>query len=233
MYTKEQIRQSQLGDLILSSKVKGQYKHIDAIYDAATHNSDLGVEINNYLARSSFSAHVVYRTNFFADELSQLKNKKVASIACGSGLEIQKAYELNPDLNCKFDCYDVDKMALNTLEARNLRNVNPIQLNVVTKAIKKKYDLIYCFGLFDYLHLKLSKRLIKKLFNCLNEGGSLIIGNVDVNASHKEFMSNLLDWHLDYKSQEELLSLGDGLNCDKFIFLDPMRIMNYLKLKKK
>lgn len=232
MFNKEDIKLSQIGNMILSDKIKGQYKHIDAIYDAATHSSDLGVKINNFLARSDFSAHVVYRTNFFADELSQLKGQKVASIACGSGLEIEKAYQLNPNLNCQIDCYDVDEMALNKLRSRGLKNINPIKLNVVNKPIKQKYDLIYCFGLFDYLHLKLSKRLINKLFNCLNKGGSLILGNVDINASHRDFMTNLLEWKLDYKSQEDLLSLGDGLDCSKFIFLDPMKIMNYLKLKK-
>lgn len=232
MYTKEQIRQSQLGDLILSSKVKGQYKHIDAIYDAATHID--GFQYNNYIARSNFAKNVVFRTNFFASELTEFADKKVASVACGSGLEIQRAHEMRPELTYYIDCYDVDKNALHALESRNLKNINTIQKNVVTQPLSKKYDLIYSVGLFDYLSLKLSKRLIKKLFNCLNEGGSLIVGNVDINAPEKEkLMEHQLDWHLDYKSQEELLSLGDGLNCDKFIFLDPMRIMNYLKLKKK
>jgi len=232
MYTREQIKQSQLGDLILSSKVKGQYKHIDAIYDAAIHID--GFQYNNYIASSNYAKNVVFRTNFFASELTDFANKKVASIACGSGLEIQKAYEMRPELTYYLDCYDVDENALHALKSRNLPNINLIQCNAVTQPINKKYDFIYSVGLFDYLSLKLSKRLIKKLFNCLNEGGSLIIGNVDINAPDKErFMEQGLDWHLDYKSQDELLTLGDGLDCDKFVFLDPMRIMNYLKLKKK
>lgn len=234
MYTKEQIRQSQLGDLILSSKIKGQYKHIDAIYDAATHNSGIGVEVNSYIANSNYARNVVFRTNFFASELTEFANKKVASVACGSGLEIQRAHEMRPDLTYYIDCYDVDKNALHALEARGLKNINTIQKNVVTQPLNAKYDFIYSVGLFDYLSLKLSKRLINKLFSCLNDNGSLIIGNVDINAPDKEkFMDQQLDWHLIYKSQEELLSLADGLDCDKFVFLDPMRIMNYLKLKKK
>ena len=74
-----------------------------------------------------------------------------------------------------------------------------------------RYDLVYCAGLFDYLHDQVCKRLMSILYNLLAPGGLLVVTNVtDAMNSSRPFrysLEYLLDWNLVYRNARQAETL--------------------------
>jgi extracellular factor (EF) 3-hydroxypalmitic acid methyl ester biosynthesis protein len=70
------------------------------------------------------------------------------------------------------------------------------------------YDLIYCAGLFDYLGERICKRLMNHFYDILAPGGLLVATNVDACNPIRNIMEYIFEWHLVYRSQEELARLA-------------------------
>jgi len=70
------------------------------------------------------------------------------------------------------------------------------------------YDLIYCAGLFDYLSDQVCKRLMSFLYELLAPGGLLLGTNVSTTNPSRNWMEYVLDWHLVYRSADELSRLA-------------------------
>jgi hypothetical protein len=83
-------------------------------------------------------------------------------------------------------------------------------------------DIIYSLGLFDYLDAKTATVLLQLLYAGLNHGGLLVIGNF---ADHpgRSFMEAGMEWHLIYRSPEELLDLSKAAAPDAhhFVMTEP------------
>jgi len=70
------------------------------------------------------------------------------------------------------------------------------------------YDVVYCAGLFDYLSDRICKRLLEIFYEMLAPGGLLVATNVDASNPDRLKMEYLLDWHLIYRTGEELKALA-------------------------
>jgi extracellular factor (EF) 3-hydroxypalmitic acid methyl ester biosynthesis protein len=70
-----------------------------------------------------------------------------------------------------------------------------------------RYDLIYCAGIFDYLSDRICKRLMNIFYSMLEPGGLLVATNVDASNPSRNGMEYLLEWHLTYRSVEQLKAL--------------------------
>jgi extracellular factor (EF) 3-hydroxypalmitic acid methyl ester biosynthesis protein len=80
----------------------------------------------------------------------------------------------------------------------------------------RKFDLIYCAGLFDYLSDLLCRRITKNLAHMLNDGGSLVFTNVHAKNPNRVIMEHLLDWHLIYRDEEAMQAIcPEGLTPDR------------------
>jgi len=103
----------------------------------------------------------------------------------------------------------------------------------------QRFDLIYSAGLYDYLHDKGARRLTKNLFDLLNPGGTLIIGNFSPNnpPDVRFAMEYLYDWMLIYRDESEMYRLADGIpesDIEKMTLLQEPRGINYfLKIVKR
>jgi chemotaxis methyl-accepting protein methylase len=84
--------------------------------------------------------------------------------------------------------------------------------NVIARGIEgSDYDIIYCAGLFDYLSDPVAQLAAVKLFKSLKSGGSLIIGNFNLANPNEVIMDLALDWHLIYRSSNDLQSLFENI----------------------
>jgi extracellular factor (EF) 3-hydroxypalmitic acid methyl ester biosynthesis protein len=74
----------------------------------------------------------------------------------------------------------------------------------------KKFDLIYCAGLFDYLAPDTCRALIDLWYDSLSPGGLMLIANMDDSKPFRNFIEFILDWQLIYRNSAEILSLVPG-----------------------
>lgn len=73
-------------------------------------------------------------------------------------------------------------------------------------------DMIYSLGLLDYLDIEKGRVMIQKLVQALRPGGILVFANMASGAKRMEWnLSFLMDWVLQYRSEEETRALFSGL----------------------
>ncbi|MDX6766201.1 MAG: class I SAM-dependent methyltransferase [Candidatus Methylacidiphilales bacterium] len=66
------------------------------------------------------------------------------------------------------------------------------------------YDFIYCAGLFDYLSDRICKRLVEIFYDLLAPDGLLVVTNVDLKNPSRHMMEYLMEWHLIYRTADQL-----------------------------
>jgi extracellular factor (EF) 3-hydroxypalmitic acid methyl ester biosynthesis protein len=71
----------------------------------------------------------------------------------------------------------------------------------------KRFDLIYCAGLFDYLAPDTCRALISLWYGSLSPGGLVLIANMNDTKPFRNFIEFILDWQLIYRNSAEILSL--------------------------
>jgi len=97
-------------------------------------------------------------------------------------------------------------------------------------------DLSYSAGLYDYLPASAATRLTTLMFDALRPGGTLLLANFLPNITDVGYMEGLMDWHLIYRSDEEMLALTDGIPSSGLAnveqFHDPFDNITFLRLTK-
>jgi len=96
----------------------------------------------------------------------------------------------------------------------------------------KKCDFIYCSGLFDYLSNKLCKKLVDIFYNSLNKGGKLLITNMHLDNNDRHLMELLLDWHLIYRKESDVVNFVNNL-WQYNVFTDSTGVNLCLEIQKK
>jgi extracellular factor (EF) 3-hydroxypalmitic acid methyl ester biosynthesis protein len=96
-----------------------------------------------------------------------------------------------------------------------------------------KFDLIYSMGLFDYLTPPVAKAVLARLFQLLNPGGEMMIGNFHVNNPNRRFMEYWLDWVIYHRTEEEFEALASDIPAEETsIELDSTGIQMFLRIRK-
>ena len=127
---------------------------------------------------------------------------------------------------------------LSSVKHKNF-NINLIEKSVFDltsnsafqKVINKKFDFIYCCGLFDYLSDKLCQRLVNIFYNSLKDNGKLLVTNMHIDNNDKYLMELLLDWHLIYRNENDMINIANNLGQYK-TFTDSTGINLCLEIKK-
>jgi extracellular factor (EF) 3-hydroxypalmitic acid methyl ester biosynthesis protein len=81
----------------------------------------------------------------------------------------------------------------------------------VEGASETKYDLIYCAGLFDYLNDQVCQQLTGLLYDMLGPGGLIITTNVDCSNPIRNWLGLILEWHLIYRTSQQMRTFGAHL----------------------
>ena len=175
---------------------------------------------------------------------------RVLSVACGPAFEIRDILASVQDFeNYHFSLLDQDQLALD--EAFQLISDIEIKWDAKAQVVyanksvrwmfgKKTFEqdlgnfhFIYSMGLFDYLVPRVAKAVLKKLYQLLIPGGEIVIGNFHVSNNDRYFLEYWGDWHLIYRTKNDLINLFDNDPSAKVsVIFDKSGIQMFLHIKK-
>lgn len=98
-------------------------------------------------------------------------------------------------------------------------------------------DLAYTAGLYDYLPDAAAMRLTSTMFAAVRPGGTLLIANFLPDIRDVGYMEGLMDWHLIYRSDDEMrrltseISAADITRVDQFH--DPFDNVTFIQVTKR
>jgi hypothetical protein len=72
----------------------------------------------------------------------------------------------------------------------------------------------------------------KQMVAAVKPGGHVIIGNFSKTNPCVPFMELILDWHLIYRSEEDLLRIFDGLGSKIWVEKEPLGVNLFVVIKK-
>jgi extracellular factor (EF) 3-hydroxypalmitic acid methyl ester biosynthesis protein len=158
------------------------------------------------------------------------KPAKVMSLGCGSAREVQLYLEdqATPDAAVEFTLVDQEQAALAYAYEKSYPRTIADKPGAKLRALNVSFtevlrggqwldemgpqDLIYSVGLIDYLIDRRARALASRLYERLAPGGLLIIGNMnEVDLSNLWPMEFLTDWHLHYRTNEEMMGWTDAM----------------------
>ncbi len=71
----------------------------------------------------------------------------------------------------------------------------------------KRYHLVYCAGLYDYLSDRMCRTVTNYLYDLVEPGGQLIISNFTPSNQLRNLMTFVLDWELIYRTVDHFSAL--------------------------
>ncbi|MDD5561720.1 MAG: PilZ domain-containing protein [Candidatus Omnitrophica bacterium] len=235
----------------------GDYTMMNYIYDYHRNkylgNSSYEKLINNYTCNIPISCSNIKRKDFLKEEilgaLGRNNGARILSVVSGAArelIELLNEKKINKPLI--FKCLDPEKMALNYIEGA-IKKIEPAKKQAlsieyicknVTSLIRDKefketlrdYDLIYAFGIFDYLSDTMASRLTKELFQLLKENGKLIIFNISLEKNnYRSYYELLGEWNMIHRVEEQMLAWTEKIrNKAKVRFEELPGGSNYLCL---
>jgi len=152
---------------------------------------------------------------------------RVLSVACGPAQELQEIVQSREDAaRLRFTLLDQDADALAEAGALVERVEAAIGtgLEVTTFCTSVRtmqqgaapmdacaFDFVYSMGLFDYLTDRTAAAVLCWLYERLDRGGELVVGNFHPRNATRAFMEYWADWTLWYRSEADMLKLADAL----------------------
>ena len=82
----------------------------------------------------------------------------------------------------------------------------------ITSEVLREVDLVYSAGLIDYLPRPVAVALVATVYRMLAPGGRLLVGNLRDAPDTTWMMDYVLAWHLEYRSERDMLALGAALD---------------------
>lgn len=168
-------------------------------------------EIQRYLAEHRLNECVVVSLLDFNEETLAYTRRLMD--------EIKARYELETPIH-------YIKKSVHTLLKENSRRVE--------SPSEKKYDLVYCAGLFDYLSDQVCQHLMDLMYDWVAPGGMLIATNVDACNPRKLTMDYIMAWHLIYRNSAQMLALKPAAASkdDCVVRSDSTGVNVYIEVKK-
>lgn len=235
----------------------GDYLMMNYIYDYHKDNylgnSSYEKLINNYTCNIPISCSNIRRKEFLKKKIMEtLKRKQkpaILSFACGPArelIELLREGMINKPL--LFKCLDPEKKALDYINSE----INKIELTkrqtlsieylyrdiasiIRDRNLKKELqgqDLIYAFGIFDYLSDKMASKVTEELYKLLEKSGQLVIFNASSeNNTYRAYYELLGEWNMVHRSEEQMLAWTKDIdNTAKVKFEDLPEGNSYLCL---
>jgi extracellular factor (EF) 3-hydroxypalmitic acid methyl ester biosynthesis protein len=175
---------------------------------------------------------------------------KVLSVGSGAAFELKSIITSTQDCDrFQFALFDQDSTALSEAsdvvsEIKKSLHKTPkvdfIQGSVRTMLFSRQlkqtwgqFHFIYSMGLFDYLTFRVARAVLERLYQLLQPGGELIIGNFHVSNPSKYYMEYWVDWVLFHRTEEEFRSLLDSRSpAQTAVLYDDTGSQMFLHIKK-
>lgn len=177
--------------------------------------------------RIDYLVRALDETAFRARKAGKLP--RVLSIGCGPAIEVQQFMARKFFIeHMHFTLLDFNQETLGytrgVLEQIKKRSHNDMSVEFVHKSVERilregnrrvttaseGYDFVYCAGLFDYLADPICRRLMDIMYEWVNPKGLLVATNVSTRNPRKPTMDYIMDWHLIYRSANDLARLKPG-----------------------
>ena len=154
-----------------------------------------------------------YFKSLLRNKLGQNSTITLLDIASGPARDLFEVYQdLKYDEHLSTTCVEMDANAIeyaSSLTAPFSDQITFINKNIFRFSTTEKFDLVWSAGLFDYFEDKAFIRLLKGFGNWVNPGGEIVIGNFnDEHNPSRLFMELFGEWHLNHRSEEELIRLA-------------------------
>jgi len=206
----------------------GDAELLDFIYLGLTpeqgqDTTPLGRRIFHETTYRAPAAHAVrMRRELLTSRLDQLAAAKagarVLSVACGHLHEARCARSVKEGRIGELVALDHDPLTLARLSELGDFNVTPVRASVRDilegKRLLERFDFVYAAGLFDYLNDRTAGSLTAQLFDALNAGGELLIGNFLPDIRGSAYMEAFMDWSLTARGEEQLMACLQGVPSD-------------------
>lgn len=153
---------------------------------------------------------------------------RLMSVAAGPAWELREVFGSREDFErYEVSLLDQDPEALGEARAMLTRLESQHQTKAKVRYIQEsvrtmmrtanlatqwgRFDFVYSMGLFDYLTAPVAKVVLTKLYDLLEPGGELVIGNFHISNPTRLYMEYWMDWVLLYRSEDEFRELAEGL----------------------
>jgi extracellular factor (EF) 3-hydroxypalmitic acid methyl ester biosynthesis protein len=163
----------------------------------------------------------------------------VASIGSGSAIEIAYACRqgLCPSLS-RVHLFDLDEGAHAAARKKLAEwGIEPVchrgdAVKEILTYADEPFDLAYSSGMFDYFQLPWARRLVARIWPRIASRGALVVTNAHPDNPTRTIMEWVCDWHLQYKTETDLLSLAEGLPdlASVRVTHDGPRVYQYLEM---
>jgi extracellular factor (EF) 3-hydroxypalmitic acid methyl ester biosynthesis protein len=175
---------------------------------------------------------------------------RVLNVGCGPAAELQ-ALLAESDLldGCDLTLMDFNEPTLEHTRAKLTRLVanhgRTTELHFLHKSIHQLlreairgsdpgapvYDLVYCAGLYDYLTDTVCRRITRLFYEKTKPGGLVMLTNVHPSNPVRFYMEYLVEWHLEYRSEDDMLGLAKGLG-ERSTLTDKTGVNVFLEIRK-
>jgi len=205
--------------------------------------SPVGQQIFMATTRVPMGLSVLYRRSllhsYINDHIARRSSCRILSVASGHCREIEGSLLFEKGFDCEFVALDQDSDSM----AAVARDFAHPRLRIMIERVKTlvfdrldigKFDLIYSAGLYDYLPDATAELLTSRLYSKLKPGGRLLIANFLPTCYGRGYLSAFMDWHLKYRTVDELRNLfPDKLREDVTVLTDPHGNVAYADLVRK
>jgi len=227
----------------------GDFEVIDRVYQRSlTTDPDL-IKWDNFFLNTRAAHAVRNRKAYFIDLINSLVEHsdedeiEILNVASGPARDVFEFFNQhnegpNREKRIQFDCVEFDDVAIlyaQTLCFEFMEHINFMKANAFRFTTEKRFPLIWSAGLFDYLDDRRFIFLTKRLYEFVDEGGELVIGNFSDNNPSRPYMEVLMDWQLHHRGPEVLTQLAKDSGIPEsmiYIGKEPEGINLFLHLKK-
>ena len=231
----------------------GDYEMMNLIYrNGAEGNTLFRRCLNLYSLSVPYSVAVRNRAELLTtklqakvENLGEGKTLKVLSVASGPAREVCRLIEKNhPYLSrvefvlldqdfaaLEFAKSEIDKCIKRTGSAVSVRYVAANAIHYVRRRDEDRFDFIYSAGLFDYFTDSLARLTAQRLFQKLTPQGELFIGNYKSYSAGRMQMEMVLDWHLTYRDENELMQLFSQITPNLSLESENERVNLFVTLR--
>lgn len=172
------------------------------------------------------------------DAIARNNRSSILAIAAGHLRELDLMTPLSGAENSHIFALDQDPCSLSEV-SKNYPHVETLNMSVsdiLRGWIKsERFDLVYALGLFDYLNDDVAKDLLKRMVECCNPDGRILVACFAPTAVDRSYMEAFMNWPLIWRDETEMANLAEDLPpiFAKRTFLDPFRQMAFLELTSK
>ncbi|QEG42348.1 class I SAM-dependent methyltransferase [Roseimaritima ulvae] len=94
-----------------------------------------------------------------------------------------------------------------------------------------RFDMVYCAGLFDYFRDTTCGFLLELFYSWVKPGGLVLVTNVTPTHSSVAIMGLVLDWNLELRNEQDMLSMAPQLGTQQ-TYVDRTGVNVFLEIRK-